>query len=174
MPGILPEQETGGLVYRDAAGIPLNVPGVFNAYSPSQAFISTCELTALPSDCTARIEPRQINAIVSELLSFAECLDPNGPWDCNSLRNLCSSFTAWAAVSLTVVVSGDTPPANPPTNQMWFESDTGMLFLYYDDGNTKQWVQVVGSAPVMDGKSIVGIGSVNDPYRVGLIDCGEW
>ena len=63
-------------------------------------------LTALPSNCDARIEPRQINAIVSELISFAECIDPTGTWDCNSLKNLCAAFTEWAALNNTDVVDG--------------------------------------------------------------------
>ena len=119
MPGILPEVIAGGIVYRDATGSALHPPNVVNAYPPVPAFISTCELTALPSDCTARIEPRQINAIVSELLSFAECLDPNGPWSCESLTNLCSAFTVWAAAHVVhadgVSIIGDGSVAAPFT-----------------------------------------------------------
>ena len=65
------------------------------SYSWSMLFLSLL-LTALPTNCDARIEPEQINAIVSELLSFAECLDPDGPWDCTKLSNLCKSFREWA------------------------------------------------------------------------------
>lgn len=97
MPGILPETTAGGLVYRDISGVPLNPPGVQSAYSPPATFVASCAFTALPSDCTARIEPKQINAIVSELIALAECFDPNGPWDCNSLTNLCRAFTYWAS-----------------------------------------------------------------------------
>jgi hypothetical protein len=95
---ILPDTVTaGGEVYRDAAGLPTNPPDVTNAYSPAPAFTSSCLLTALPNTCDARIEPQQINAIVSEMLSLAECMNPTGVWDCTSLRNLCVAFTAWAA-----------------------------------------------------------------------------
>lgn len=96
---IFPEDIAGGLVIRDGSGNPTNPLNVQNAYTPAPAFVTSCLITALPSDCTARIEARQINAIVSELLSLAECLDPNGPWDCNSLQNLCNAFTAWAALN---------------------------------------------------------------------------
>jgi hypothetical protein len=90
-------QFAGAVVIRDAAGVALLPPGVHNAYAPLPAYISTCLITALPSDCDARIEPRQINAIVSELVAFAECLDPNGPWDCLTLHNICTAFQVWAA-----------------------------------------------------------------------------
>lgn len=37
---------------------------------------------------------------------------------------------------------GDDPPANPVHRQLWFESDSGNLFIYFDDGTSAQWVQV--------------------------------
>jgi hypothetical protein len=32
------------------------------------------------------------------------------------------------------------PPGSPVPNQLWWESDTGNLFIYYDDGTSSQWV----------------------------------
>jgi hypothetical protein len=175
MPGILPEIETaGGLVYRDAAGNPTNPLNVQSAYSPSPAFLSSCLLTALPTDCTARIEAKQVNAIVSEFLSFAECLDPNGPWDCNSLRNLCAAFNVWVSMNLNFIMVGDTPPANPQPNSLWWESDKGFTYLWYNDGTSAQWVQIAGQMPAVDKISIVGAGSEVDPLNVGLVDCGSY
>jgi len=173
---ILPSTETAGaVVYRDAAGQPTYPPDVTHAYVPLPAFKSTCELTALPSTCDARIEPAQINAIVSELLSFAECLDPTGTWDCNSLKNLCASFSNWMIYSMSNIIVSDLPPPDPRENQLWWESDTGMLFISYNDGDTIQWVQVVaGNTIVVDQVSIVGEGSSLVPYSVALIDCGEY
>lgn len=40
------------------------------------------------------------------------------------------------------VISSDTPPPAPIPNQLWWESDTGILWLNYNDGNSSQWVQV--------------------------------
>ncbi len=147
MPGILPELLAGGLEYRDAAGNPTNPAGVERAYSPAPAFLSNCNLTALPSDCTARIEPKQINAIVSELIAFAECLDPNGPWDCASVRNLCTAFSTWAATSQGIIQVSDAPPAAPLSHQLWWESDSQKLFIFYDG----QWVQVSSGPSIIDG-----------------------
>lgn len=42
---------------------------------------------------------------------------------------------------------GDTPPSSPATGQLWWESDSGLLFVYYDDGNTKQWVSCTVQGP---------------------------
>jgi hypothetical protein len=38
------------------------------------------------------------------------------------------------------VIASDTPPTGVPDNTIWFESDTGLLFINYNDGNSTQWV----------------------------------
>jgi hypothetical protein len=40
---------------------------------------------------------------------------------------------------------GDTPPGSPFIGQQWFESDTGKLYVYYFDGTSAQWVQLIGA-----------------------------
>ena len=37
-------------------------------------------------------------------------------------------------------VAGPTPPADPPDNLLWWDSEGGHLYTYYNDGNSKQWV----------------------------------
>ena len=119
MTSILPSLVTGGaVIYRDAAGVALNPVDVTNAYAPPPTYISTCELTALPTTCEARIEPGQINAIVSEMIALAECFDPDGPWDCASVQNLCAAFNVWKVDGVRVNVhppelAGDGSAANP-------------------------------------------------------------
>lgn len=107
---IMPDATTGGgVIIRDGAGVCLNPVDVHNAYCPPATYVIDCPPTALPSTCDARIEPRQINAIVSELMALAERFDPNGPWSCNSLQNLAAAFNAWIAahpIPLPAVVDG--------------------------------------------------------------------
>jgi len=40
------------------------------------------------------------------------------------------------------IAIGDAPPMAPAPGQLWWETDSGVLWFYYDDGNSKQWVQV--------------------------------
>lgn len=48
---------------------------------------------------------------------------------------------AWSTIVGGAVVS-DTAPAGPlQSGQLWYESDSGNTFLWYDDGNSQQWVQ---------------------------------
>ena len=34
------------------------------------------------------------------------------------------------------------PPSDPEDGDLWWESDTGNLFVWYDDGSSSQWVQI--------------------------------
>jgi len=37
-----------------------------------------------------------------------------------------------------------TPPVAPQFGQLWFDTDTGLLYVYYNDGTSNQWVQPAG------------------------------
>ncbi len=39
----------------------------------------------------------------------------------------------------------DTPPSSPLPGAMWYESDSGNTFIWFDDGNSQQWVQIAGT-----------------------------
>src|SRR5262245_40117942 len=44
------------------------------------------------------------------------------------------------------VYIGTNPPPSPPVGNLWWRSDPDQnLYLYYDDGNSKQYVQAVPS-----------------------------
>ena len=48
------------------------------------------------------------------------------------------------------VYIGDLPPANPAIGQLWWNSTTGLTFIWFNDGNTSQWVQFnTGPAPAV-------------------------
>jgi len=170
---IFPDTESAGAVeIRDPAGVPIPQPEVNNGYVPPPEYVATCAISALPSNCDARIEPRQINAIVSELVAFAECLDTNGPWDCNSLKNLCSAFTTWVYANRPAIFIGDEAPPDPYEGMLWWEPDTLSMYVY--DSSIPGWVKVNDPTMAVDGISIVGDGSAAAPLAVGIIDCGTW
>jgi hypothetical protein len=58
----------------------------------------------------------------------------------------------WGAASVSGPGSGggasiytsDTPPTGAPPGSIWWESDTGNLYISYNDGNSIQWVAVAG------------------------------
>lgn len=44
----------------------------------------------------------------------------------------------------TITETLNSPPLNPVNGQMWFDTEDGTLKVYYDDGDTSQWVVVSG------------------------------
>jgi len=54
---------------------------------------------------------------------------------------------------------GDTPPADKETYPVWFKTDTGKTWTWYDDGDTTQWIQDVAQQEGASG-SIIEDGSI--------------
>jgi hypothetical protein len=50
----------------------------------------------------------------------------------------------------------DTAPGSPTAGALWWNSTLGALFLYYNDGNTSQWVPAAPAAPVSVSASTPG------------------
>jgi hypothetical protein len=66
-----------------------------------------------------------------------------------------STGLAFAGGNLTATSSGgttiaDTPPGSPTNGSMWWESDTGTLWISYNDGTSTQWVTVGGGSPAIN------------------------
>jgi hypothetical protein len=43
-------------------------------------------------------------------------------------------------VGMNNAIIASAPPANPVAGQLWWSPDLGQLFIYYNDGNSTQWV----------------------------------
>ena len=52
---------------------------------------------------------------------------------------------SWADPGATVTTS-DSPPASPTDGDLWWNSTTGILNVYYEDANSSQWVNATGRA----------------------------
>jgi len=67
-----------------------------------------------------------------------------------------------------VMYIGINPPASPVVGQTWWESDSGNSFVYYDDGNSVQWVPThVGALPPSGG------GGVTDGDKGDIVVSGS-
>lgn len=130
MAGIIPDSLTGGISWTNLS--------VVNASRPADPFQISCEYLALPSDCSARIMPDQINAMVSEMLNLAGCFNPDGTWNCEATNNLCANWTAyrteagsgtnlWNDMQAHLCANPEVTAANP----------TGVAFFYCEDGEIK-------------------------------------
>lgn len=62
------------------------------------------------------------------------------PVDDQQYARMNAGWVVVAGGGASVVIS-DTPPADPEHGDMWWDSTVGILYIYYDDGDSQQWVQ---------------------------------
>lgn len=73
-----------------------------------------------------------------------------------------STVGAWQARedSATVAITSPTAPATANNGDIWYNSNTGVSYVYYADGSSAQWVEIISSAvPVLDTKADVDGGN---------------
>ena len=51
----------------------------------------------------------------------------------------------WNPADSIVIPSSDTAPSSPSPGDVWFDSSSGTLYFYYNDGSSSQWVGVSGA-----------------------------
>ena len=69
--------------------------------------------------------------------------------------------TSWInSVPPAAALIGDVPPSSPNPGDLWWESDTGRLKIYYQDTDTSQWVDA--SPPLAN------------PFNVTAADAANW
>jgi len=82
---------------------------------------------------------------------------------------------------------GDAPPLTSPDNALWWDSDSGVLYLRYNDGTSTQWVQAAASVtptgtflPLIGGtltgdlmvQTKIGVGIANPMYQLHVSGLG--
>ena len=65
----------------------------------------------------------------------------------------------------------DTAPSSPSPGNLWLDTNTGILYVYFDDGNSEQWIQPV--FPYPDTTNLATVSYVNStvaalPATAGL------
>lgn len=74
--------------------------------------------------------------------------DPKAPTPATADNDTSIATTAYVKANLALVSGGatisDAPPASPSQGALWWESDTGTLFLNYNDGTSTQWIAIAG------------------------------
>lgn len=49
------------------------------------------------------------------------------------------------------VTVADTAPGSPADGDLWYDTDSGGFFVYFDDGTSSQWAEVGGLSAIADG-----------------------
>jgi len=86
-----------------------------------------------------------IGDIVTNADKIWRAIVANGPGAFNAAN--------WELAASQVTISSN-PPSNAVAGSMWWDSDNGMLYVRYNDGDSSQWVQAT-AMPVVDTSSFV-------------------
>ena len=72
--------------------------------------------------------------------------DPKAPTPSAGDNDTSIATTAFvkAAVAAASFTPSPTPPASPVPGQLWYDLSTGRLSIFIDDGNSTQWVGIIG------------------------------
>jgi hypothetical protein len=66
-------------------------------------------------------------------------------------RTYDGTVAQWIPVAAGGVLVGDAPPTGATANQLWWDSDSGDLFINYQDADSTQFVQINIAAPPTTG-----------------------
>lgn len=72
-----------------------------------------------------------------------------------------SSKLAWRSRNSAPgsVITSATTPTGATGGDLWFNTVDGTMFVYYNDGITATWVEIVASLPkINDYSAIIGLG----------------
>jgi len=86
-----------------------------------------------------------IGDIVTNADKIWRAIAANGPGSFNAAN--------WELAASQVTIAAD-PPSNAVAGSMWWDSDNGMLYVRYNDGDSSQWVQAT-AMPVVDTSAFV-------------------
>jgi hypothetical protein len=104
----------------------------------SEAAAAASASSAATSASTATTQADRAEDEADRAQAISDAMLPDAPSDGNQYgrRN-----GAWDLIKASATPS-DTPPASPTNGQLWWETDSGDLYVFYDDGTSQQWVQV--------------------------------
>ena len=76
------------------------------------------------------------------------------------------SIWKFAANNVGMSVSS-TPPSNVAPGSMWFNREIGRTFVYYDDGDSKQWIETVPATGSFDSTTVASYANAAAVLAVG-------
>lgn len=113
-------------------------------------------------------------------IDFPDSPNDGDIFDSGSARFIYNAAAnAWQALSKDSTSIGDAAPSNPNPGDLWFDSTTAQLFVWYDDVSSSQWVNVTtnsstqvfsddGSFVFYPGPRNVGIGTATPDVSLSV------
>lgn len=87
----------------------------------------------------------------------------------STLINLTGTGGGGGGASVTI---SDTPPGGATANSLWWSSSLSKMFIYYNDGDTLQWVEDSTNFSGFDATDDLDTGGATSEYFNRLVDGG--
>src|SRR6516164_5653971 len=78
---------------------------------------------------------------------------------------------AWVAVPSASVTISDTAPVSPAAGNLWWSSALGEMYIYYNDGNSSQWVAITTAQAIGSGG---GGGGGPGSFTTNIVGAGTY
>jgi hypothetical protein len=54
-----------------------------------------------------------------------------------------NNYGVWQASTGPIFTTSASAPSNPKNGDLWWNTELGMLLIYYNDGDSSQWVSAI-------------------------------
>jgi|LauGreDrversion4_2_1035121.scaffolds.fasta_scaffold632138_2 hypothetical protein len=137
------------LLGQPAVNINSAQPGLFFADETNATLIKIgpCAVGSTAPNAGATGAPGQLGNTLGELwLDLNTSAPYPGPvlkvWDGSQWINC---FPAPSVYAIPIISDTEPTLLDHPDGTLWWNSDTGLMYILYNDGNTRQWTQVSSS-----------------------------
>lgn len=98
----------------------------------------------------------------------ASALVKTGAWNNTNASVNYATYSGSSNYAITSVLPSDTPPSSPVSSQLWYNTATNRLFVWYVDTDSSQWVEVAGAyTPAFNAISSDIAPNVDNYYSLG-------
>jgi hypothetical protein len=85
------------------------------------------------------------------IVSVSSITGPTGPTGSQGIQGATGPTGPQGSTGATGYAKfnyGATAPAGPTAGDFWFDSESAVMYTYINDGNSNQWIQIMGPGPV--------------------------
>ena len=147
----------GKLFYRNIAGYVVGFSSGANVYNFSTINANGSIITASGANSILSLSPGQNISITGDVINDIVTISANlkPAFDvANAAYNYANTLISGGGASVNV---GASAPPLPNVGNMWWDTVSGRLFIYYTDTDSSQWVEVSPSGGVIDYNGITDI-----------------
>ena len=150
------DHTSGTLDFRAKADYSFQVNGYYSIYSPSDGGVKLFHPASQGNILSHKLETTADGIAVAGIVTAT-----------SGIVTYYGDGSALTGVGGTVAIS-DNAPSSPNVGDLWWESDTASGFIYYNDGNSSQWVEFNPTGSAGPANATISDNAPNSPTHGDL------